>query len=160
MEISATQVDTQKRPATVAGPDRQMIWLFPKDGKARFTANFLLREFHCQCRERGCHYSLVHPKLVDALQMLREMVATPLVITSGFRCRNYNRVVGGAARSYHTRGMAADTHSPGGVGLEELAEAAAEISAFGAIGQYPARGMVHLDVRPRQPGSSPLTWSA
>ena len=140
--------------------EKQSIWLFPKSEIARFTPNFVLREFHCRCQERGCHFTLVHPRLVESLQTLRERLARPLILSSAFRCRAYNRIVGGTLRSYHTRGMAADVVCGIPEELEELAAAAVEIPAVGAVGRYPLRAMVHIDVRPRGSDAIPLQWSA
>ena len=47
--------------------------------------------------------------LVDrVLDPLREAWGKPLTVTSGYRCQELNRIVGGAKTSHHLRGMAAD----------------------------------------------------
>lgn len=47
--------------------------------------------------------------LVDTvLDPLREAWGKPLTVTSGYRCQELNRIVGGAKTSHHLRGMAAD----------------------------------------------------
>lgn len=47
--------------------------------------------------------------LVDnVLDPLRKMWGKPIIVTSGFRCAKLNRVVGGVAKSQHTKGQAAD----------------------------------------------------
>lgn len=47
--------------------------------------------------------------LVDnVLDPLREAWGRPLVVTSGYRCPELNKAVGGSASSHHMRGMAAD----------------------------------------------------
>lgn len=47
--------------------------------------------------------------LVDnVLDPLREAWGKPLTVTSGYRCPEVNRLVGGVATSMHTQGMAAD----------------------------------------------------
>lgn len=47
--------------------------------------------------------------LVDrVLDPLREAWGKPLTVTSGYRCPELNRIVGGARTSHHLRGMAAD----------------------------------------------------
>lgn len=47
--------------------------------------------------------------LVDrVLDPLRQAWGKPLTVTSGYRCQELNRIVGGAKTSHHLRGMAAD----------------------------------------------------
>lgn len=46
--------------------------------------------------------------LVGALDVIREHLGVPIIVTSGFRCVVHNRAVGGAIRSLHIRGRAAD----------------------------------------------------
>lgn len=147
-------------PVAEAGPPRrETLWLFAKEQEGRLSGNFALGEFRCTCRERGCHYTLIHPRLVETLQTLREMLARPLVLTSGFRCIAHNRNVGGRLRSFHTRGMAADIRCGGLAELEELTEAARRIPAVGGLGSYPAKGFLHLDLRPRAAGGGIVEWS-
>lgn len=42
------------------------------------------------------------------LEPLREAMHEPIPISSGFRCEQLNRAVGGVANSQHTKGQAAD----------------------------------------------------
>jgi zinc D-Ala-D-Ala carboxypeptidase len=42
------------------------------------------------------------------LDPLRRIHQAPIVITSGYRCAELNRAVGGVANSWHTKGNAAD----------------------------------------------------
>ncbi|MFB4392937.1 MULTISPECIES: D-Ala-D-Ala carboxypeptidase family metallohydrolase [unclassified Pseudomonas] len=55
------------------------------------------------------------------LEQVRELVAAPIIISSGFRCAELNRRVGGAVDSAHVRGLAADFSSPA-CSPRELAE--------------------------------------
>lgn len=54
------------------------------------------------------------------LEHVRTLVASPIIVSSGFRCIELNRRVGGAATSAHTRGLAADFSTPA-CGPRELA---------------------------------------
>lgn len=47
----------------------------------------------------------------NVLDPLREKWGAPIVVTSGFRSVKLNRAVGGAARSQHCKGQAADIRS-------------------------------------------------
>ena len=53
--------------------------------------------------------------LTDLVEMvldpLRERWGVPIHVNSGYRCHILNKIVGGAAHSYHLRGMAADITS-------------------------------------------------
>ena len=139
---------------------RETLWLFSRSAREQLSANFYLREFACRCQSGRCHMTLVHPRLIETLQTLRDLSARPLIVTSGFRCKTHNKIVGGRPRSYHTRGMAADILCRQLEQVEELALAAADIPAVGGVGRYPSRLFVHIDVRPREPFTAPATWSA
>ena len=47
-------------------------------------------------------------KLADYLDVIREKVGKPILISSGFRCPVLNKAVGGVANSQHLKGLAAD----------------------------------------------------
>lgn len=52
--------------------------------------------------------------LVDnVLDPIRDMVNAPIIITSGYRCPQVNRLVGGVDNSQHMSGCAADFHVMG-----------------------------------------------
>lgn len=61
-------------------------------------------EFVCPCCGQ-CH---MNKELIWKLDLLRELVGNPLIITSGYRCEKFNKVVGGVPNSAHLRGKAAD----------------------------------------------------
>lgn len=46
--------------------------------------------------------------LCQLLEFIRCAVGRPLVISSGFRCPELNKLVGGVVNSQHTKGLAAD----------------------------------------------------
>ena len=47
-------------------------------------------------------------KLADYLDVIREKVGKPILISSGFRCPVLNKSVGGVSNSQHQKGLAAD----------------------------------------------------
>ena len=52
-------------------------------------------------------------ELADNLQALRTLLGVPIMVNSGYRSPYWNSKVGGAARSFHLKGMAADIVAPG-----------------------------------------------
>lgn len=66
-------------------------------------------------------------ELVDILlDPLREAWGGPLVVTSGYRCPELNKAVGGSETSAHTAGWAADLVPGDGRGVQELVNFAIE----------------------------------
>jgi len=65
---------------------------------------FKRNEFSCKC---GCGFKAVDAELLRILIDLREKFG-PIVITGPNRCVEHNIQQGGAKKSYHTKGMAAD----------------------------------------------------
>lgn len=104
------------------------------------SPHFSRREFDCRDGTRANP----HPKLIAALERLRELVGgRPLRIVSGYRSPAYNARVGGAAQSQHVRNTAADI--PRGYATVAQAEAAG-FTGIGSSGPY----AVHVDVRARK----------
>jgi len=72
------------------------------------NGNFDLSEFECPC----CHRVMLHPLLSGLADSIRDVLAVPLVITSGYRCEQHNLIVGGKSDSFHRIGCAFDFTSP------------------------------------------------
>lgn len=72
----------------------------------KLSRNFHREEFHCNCG--NCDYDTVDTELVVLLQEIRDHFKSAVKITSGNRCPEHNRMVGGSKKSYHVRGRAAD----------------------------------------------------
>ena len=101
------------------------------------SPHFSRSEFRC----RHCR-ALAGParELVQLLERIRALQGKPLVVVSGYRCAVHNTAVGGASRSQHLLGNAADI--PRGRATEEQA---LELGARG-VG-LSGRWAVHVDVR-------------
>lgn len=114
------------------------------------TENFDDWEFQCH----HCGDVTVDPKLVEALQKLREFAREPVRIISGFRCPTHNTNCGGAKKSQHMLGTAADITIKG-LTVYETLEMVRQIPEFdqGGIGLYERYGFVHCDVR-----DGPARW--
>lgn len=107
------------------------------------SKNFSRSEFKCKCGE--CEQVGPDPKLIEELQKIRDHFHVPMKIHSGHRCQKYNESVGGASRSQHLKGTAAD-FTLEGISNNQVQEYVLRenYDRFG-IGRY--RGFTHLDVR-------------
>lgn len=56
------------------------------------------------------------------LQPLRNFYGKPIIISSGYRCKEVNKIIGSSDSSQHIKGEAADLHI-NGVTIDEIAEA-------------------------------------
>lgn len=83
-------------------------------------------------------------ELLQVLEHLRNLRGRPLHIVSGHRCCTTNAAVGGAPRSRHLVGDAADI--PSGYATVRQAEACGAVG-IGVRGEW----VVHVDVRPGPP---------
>ena len=110
--------------------------------KIRIDDFFRLHEFACPC----CNKIMLDEILYHKLYQLRIKVNSPIIINSGYRCQEYNKIVGGVAGSYHTLGLAVDISIPGMV-LIDIYHMAKELN-FTGIGFYELKNFLHLDVRP------------
>jgi uncharacterized protein YcbK (DUF882 family) len=106
--------------------------VLPVDGSAHFKR----REFRCP----HCGVSRATDELLEHLELLRRIARRPIPILSGYRCPIHNTAVGGAPRSQHLLGKAADI--PASIASLTQAKAA----GFTGIGISNGRA-VHVDVR-------------
>ena len=107
------------------------------------SVHFYRHEFVCHC----CGSFQLDPKLLEALEALRNLAAAPVVVLCGYRCREHNRRVGGRPNSQHLLGKAADIRIAG-LNLQSMYEFALRVPQFagGGIGVYD-RDFLHVDVR-------------
>lgn len=86
-------------------------------------------------------------ELVDnLLDPIRERFATPMIVTSGYRCRWLNALVGGAENSQHRIGKAVDFYFSG-FSAKEMAQAFFEIAEdfdFDQLIYYKNRHFIHI----------------
>lgn len=118
------------------------IKIYKKDGSVMLSPNFTTREFACH-GNGCCDAVMVDEGLVGYLQQIRDHFGVPVHINSGYRCPIHNAAVGGAAGSYHTKGMATDIRVEGVAPLS-VAQYAQRIGILG-IGLY--ADFVHIDTR-------------
>jgi uncharacterized protein YcbK (DUF882 family) len=113
------------------------------------TKNFSVKEFQCPC----CGACNMQPEFMDILQKIRDRIAKPMRITRGYRCENYNSKIGGADKSYHTHGLAADIRARSSSQRGELIKAALDLGIMG-VGCYSLH--IHCDLRPTK---KPQAWA-
>lgn len=114
---------------------------------------FKRKEFACKC---GCGFNTVDAALLVALEGIRAYFGSPLIITSGCRCPEYNKLIGGSKGSLHMSGRAADFYVDG-VSLETVHNLCKEIFLKECgLGYYPRkdRGWIHIDTR----NNGPAHW--
>lgn len=71
----------------------------------KMATYFKRSELVCKC---GCDACDMDDDFLTLLDAIRHELDRPTYISSGFRCQEHNKAVGGSPRSYHLKGMAAD----------------------------------------------------
>ena len=120
---------------------------FEKGRSDKISKNFQYKEFDCH-GQGCCSTTIIDEKLVEYVQRIRDHFGKPVTITSSYRCEVHNRRVGGATKSYHMRGQAADIVVQG-VSSREVAKYAESIGILG-IGLYETSKdgyFTHIDTR-------------
>ena len=89
-------------------------------------------------------------KLADYLDVIREKVGKPILISSGFRCPVLNKAVGGVSNSQHQKGLAADLIC---ADMETLEKVLRETGGFDQLIKEHRKGSksfwYHVSVTPR-----------
>lgn len=69
------------------------------------SQHFSESEFKCPC----CGKITINKELINMLEKLRTaMNAAAIIVTSGYRCPNHSKAVGGSITDAHTKGIAVD----------------------------------------------------
>ena len=77
------------------------------DDKTQLSAHFNVQEFKCQCGKS--HDILIDSGLIDKLEALYTALnCSKIIVTSGYRCSEHDKAVGGTGGGQHTNGTAAD----------------------------------------------------
>lgn len=113
------------------------------------SKNFRFVEF----KSKGNGDIRVKRALILGLEKLRARVGRPLTIISAYRDPAHNRFVGGASKSQHLSGSAADI--PAGYVTSAVVRS---LRSFTGIGIKCNKWATHVDVRSGST-SSPVTWS-
>lgn len=108
------------------------------------SPHFSRNEMACHC----CGRLVLDPRLLPALERLRELADAVIVVHDAYRCPQHNAGVGGVHHSQHELGAAADITIEGNT-LQEMYDLAKRVPAFagGGIGCYDTPPRLHVDVR-------------
>ena len=103
------------------------------------TQNFSRHEFACKC---GCGLDDIDNQIVHRLQVVRDILKTPITINSGCRCKSHNYKVGGKPASLHLEGRAIDWS----VENEEKFMLAAKLLSGWSGGFHVYSTFIHIDI--------------
>ncbi len=112
-----------------------------QDPDLLLAPNFALSEFLSSAKGR---YGVLQGPFIARMQQLRDEVAAPVYVTSGYRSPGYNAGIGGAEYSRHMYGDGADIDVSGWT-VEEVGVACEALDA-GYVGLY-EDGHTHCDWR-------------
>lgn len=115
---------------------------YKKGDNTPLSKNFISNEFDCKCK-KYCKTTKIDPQLIIYLQKIRDYFGRAVIINSAYRCKKHNSDVGGASKSKHLYGQAADI-KVSGINPLKVAQYAEFIGVKG-IGQY--SNFVHIDTR-------------
>ena len=116
----------------------------------QLSTHFNAREFRCQCGQS--HETLIASELVDNLETLYTALnCSKIIVTSGYRCPEHDKAVGGTSSGQHTKGTAADVCCYGQDGQPISSKTVcckAQDLGFGGIANITSSYQyTHLDVR-------------
>ncbi|SDO29344.1 Peptidase M15 [Halomonas shengliensis] len=106
------------------------------------SRHFKRAEFACHCGK--CGFDTIDAQTLEILEAVRQHFGMPVIVTSAARCRSHNAAVGGAARSQHIYGRAADI-KVAGTPPDAVHDWIAETFPSASLGLY--RTFVHVDTR-------------
>lgn len=111
---------------------------------------FSRKELECRC---GCGLVAMSSELLMKLDSAREEYGHPIVVTSGMRCPDHNKAVGGVSTSAHVTGEAVDVKIYSSSHLFHILRLG--FRYFDRIGI--SRDFVHFDVSTTLP--TPRVWT-
>lgn len=124
-----------------------MIYSYKKKSQEFVGEYFKSREFDCRCDK--CDYTLIDSLLIRHLDKIRIACGSPIIITSGYRCADYQKELKSKGfetahgTSTHEKGMAADFKTKTHKGYElEIYARECGIESVGV-----AEDWVHVDSR-------------
>lgn len=112
---------------------------------SKLSDHFDSDEFKCHCCGKLPQHG-ISKELITLLEQIRNVFGKSITITSGYRCEHHNREVGGAKKSQHMDGIAADIKVTGVPAHEVHAYLSEHFDdKIGGLGKY--KNWTHVDVR-------------
>ena len=105
-------------------PDIEGVIIIPPTGDFWDEIEFFDKEeMRCKCGGKYCdgYPHEIQPLLMQILDRARRWSGQPIVIISGLRCEDWNRIQGGVDNSQHKYGEAVDVYFYGKTPAEALA---------------------------------------
>jgi uncharacterized protein YcbK (DUF882 family) len=126
-------------------------YIWNKDQNTQLTTHFNTSEFACTCKRPECITQKISVVLVEKLQAVRWILASPITVVSGFRCKGKMEdlrkegaeTVPEGSTSQHELGNAADPFCEGQYRqrMRDLLDACFDSMGIGA-------SKTHVDTRP------------
>ena len=111
--------------------------------------HFTKGELICSC----CGKVRVDEAFMEKICLIREELGEPMFVSSFYRCKEYNKKIGGAPKSAHLDGKAMDISKLSDSYARKVAELAIKYDLWGIeVGTY----HMHLDDKER---SAPVLWA-
>ena len=116
----------------------------------QLSPHFNAREFRCSCGKS--HETLIASELVDKLEQLYTALnCSKIIVTSGYRCPEHDKAVGGTSSGQHTKGTAADVccygHDGQPISSKTVCCKAQDLGFTGIANITSSYQYTHLDVR-------------
>lgn len=120
------------------------------NNSTQLSPHFNAHEFRCSCGK--IHETLISSELIDKLEALYTALnCSKIIVTSGYRCPEHDKAVGGTSSGQHTKGTAADVCCYGQDGQPISSKTVcckAQDLGFGGIANITSSYQyTHLDVR-------------
>ena len=126
------------------------IQTYPNNDNSQLSPHFHASEFACPCGK--AHTFQIADLLIIKLEQLYDTLnCNKIIITSGYRCPEHDKIVGGTGKGQHTMGMAVDVicyNCNKEIISSKLVSCAAQDIGFTGIANIDAQyDKTHLDVR-------------
>lgn len=108
---------------------------------------FKISEFDCKCGCKSNKQTITFLKMIDKARTIAQV---PFNITSGYRCFEHNKNVGGSPTSSHLKGVAADIKYSNGLQLVRIIFGLTK-AGFTRIGINEEKQFIHVDCDSSKP---------